>query len=98
MSSHHDDHHSAEQKPVAFTVPFILALVTLLAVVLFLSLCDPKPHHAGGAEHGHEAAATEASHHDASATEHHAAAKVETSDSMTVESTVPAAEATKEHH
>jgi hypothetical protein len=48
---HHDDHHSTEQKPVAFTVPFILAAVTILIVVLFLSLCDPKPH---GEHHGVE--------------------------------------------
>lgn len=73
MSSHHDEHHSEEKKPVSFTVPFILASVTLLAIVLFLSLCDPKPHHAGGHE-GHEA--TEASHDhadhkDAAAEDHH---------------------------
>ncbi len=43
---HHDNHHSTEQKPVSFTVPFILACATLLIVVLFLSLCDPK-HHGG---------------------------------------------------
>ncbi len=100
MSSHHDDHHSTEQKPVAFTVPFILAAVTLLAVVLFLSLCDPKPHHGGEAgEHGHEGAATEATHHEAAATEHHEeAAKMEKTDTMTVESTVPSAEPAKEHH
>ncbi|HQQ95391.1 MAG TPA: hypothetical protein PLQ93_12605, partial [Bacteroidia bacterium] len=27
------------------TVPFILASVTVLIILLFLSLCDPKPHH-----------------------------------------------------
>jgi hypothetical protein len=46
-SGHHDNHSSTEPKPVAFTVPFILAAVTILAVVMFLSLCDPKPHNAG---------------------------------------------------
>lgn len=99
MSSHHDEHHSEEKKPVSFTVPFILASVTLLAVVLFLSLCDPKPHHEGGHE-GHEAteaAHHEADHHEAVTEDHHEAAKVEASDSMTVESTVPAAEAPAEH-
>jgi hypothetical protein len=45
MSAHHDDHHSTEQKPVSFTVPFILAGVTLLILVSFLSLCDPKKGH-----------------------------------------------------
>ncbi len=46
MSDHHHDHsHSTEKKPVSFTVPFILASVFILAMVLFLSLCDPKPHH-----------------------------------------------------
>lgn len=44
---HHDDHHSAEPKPVSFTVPFILACVTLLILVSFLSLCDPKKGHHG---------------------------------------------------
>ncbi len=90
---HHHDHHSTEQKPVAFTVPLILGCVTLLAVVLFLSLCDPKPHHGEG--HGHEATETEAVHHDAAATEHHAAeaqAPVEKTDSMSVETDVPSAE------
>ncbi|MBL7933895.1 MAG: hypothetical protein JNL60_18470 [Bacteroidia bacterium] len=90
---HHHDHHSKEQKPVAFTVPLILGCVTLLAVVLFLSLCDPKPHHDG--EHEHGAAATEASHHEAAATtENHAveAKTAEKTDSMTVETQVPAAE------
>lgn len=51
MSDHHHDHsHSSEKKPVSFTVPFILASVTLLAIIMFLSLCDPKPHHGGGCE------------------------------------------------
>ncbi|MBX3165623.1 MAG: hypothetical protein KF900_14195 [Bacteroidetes bacterium] len=57
--SHHNEHHEAEQKQVAFSVPFILAAATLLVIVLFLSLCDPKAHH--GEAHGHEA--TEAAHH-----------------------------------
>ncbi len=52
MAGHsHDEHHFSEQKPVAFTVPFILAAVVILIVVLLLSLCDPKPH---GAHQGHE--------------------------------------------
>lgn len=98
MSSHHDDHHSTEQKPVSFTVPFFLAVAAILAVVLFLSLCDPKPHHSEAGEHGHGSAATEASHGTAGSEEHHAATKVEKTDSMTVETTVPTAEAGKEHH
>lgn len=100
MSSHHEENHSQEKKPVAFTVPFILAVVTLLAVVLFLSLCDPKPHHEGGhEEHATEATHHEAAaeHHEAAAVEHHEAATTETSDSMTVESTVPSAEAHEAH-
>lgn len=63
--SHHNEHHEAEQKPIAFSVPFILAAVTLLVIVLFLSLCDPKPHH-GTENHG-------AAHHEPAATEHHEA-------------------------
>jgi len=96
MSSghHHDDHHSTEQKPVSFTVPFYLAATVILAVVLFLSLCDPKPHHAGAEGHGYEAASTEAAHHEAE----HTAAPVEKKDSMSVETPVPAAEPAKEHH
>ena len=93
MSGHsHDDHHSNEPKPVAFTVPFILAAVTILAVVLFLSLCDPKPHHAEGTEH--EPVATEAA---ATADEHKAATEVNAvaEDSLAAESTVPNAGATQ---
>ena len=55
MSGHHDDHHSTEQKPVSFTVPFILACVTLVIVIAFLSLCNPQKHHDshnGGESHG----------------------------------------------
>ena len=98
MSSHHDDHHSTEQKPVSFTVPFFLAVAAILAVVLFLSLCDPKPHHSEAGGHGHESTATEASHSAAGTEEQHSAAKVEGTDSMTVETTVPTTEAGKEHH
>jgi hypothetical protein len=63
MSEHsHQDHHVSEKKPVSFTVPFILACATLLVIFLFLSLCNPKPHH------GHEAAG----HHNTEVgTEHH---------------------------
>lgn len=46
----HSEHSSSEKKPVAFTVPFILASVTVVVILLFLSLCDPKPHHAGKCE------------------------------------------------
>jgi hypothetical protein len=54
MAGHsHDDHNLTEQKPVSFTVPFILAAVTILIIVLFLSLCDPKAHHAGGHDANH---------------------------------------------
>jgi hypothetical protein len=94
MSGHsHDDHHSNEPKPVAFTVPFILAAVTILAVVLFLSLCDPKPHHAEGTEH--EAVATEAASH--ATDEHKAATEVNAVavDTLAAESTVPNAGATE---
>lgn len=99
MSGHsHDEHHSMEQKPVSFTVPFFLAAAVILAVVLFLSLCDPKPHHAGahGEEHGTEAhheASGEAGHEVAAPAHHEAAAKLtESSDTMPAETTVPAAE------
>ncbi len=52
MAGHHDSHHATEKKPVAFTVPFILAAVLVLIIGLFLSLCDPS--HAHGSEgHGH---------------------------------------------
>jgi hypothetical protein len=44
MSSHHDS-HPQEQKPVSFTVPLIMASVLLFIIIMFLSLCDPKPHH-----------------------------------------------------
>lgn len=51
MGNHHDDHQVTEKKPVAFTVPLILSAVTVLAIVLLVSLCDPKHGHATS-EHG----------------------------------------------
>ncbi len=47
MENNHHDNHNTEQKPVAFTVPLILASVTIFIIVMFLSLCNPK--------HGHHA-------------------------------------------
>lgn len=45
MSSHDShDNHSNEPKAISFTVPFILASVTLVLIFMFLSLCDPKKH------------------------------------------------------
>jgi hypothetical protein len=41
MSGHHDNNHSSEQKPVAFTTPFILACVTIVAILSLVSLGDP---------------------------------------------------------
>jgi hypothetical protein len=69
-SSHSDNQHSDEQKPIAFTVPLILASVLILIIVLFLSLCDPKKHghetehaeHTEAATHDVNAAGTEAEH------------------------------------
>ncbi|PBQ33513.1 hypothetical protein CNR22_17595 [Sphingobacteriaceae bacterium] len=99
MSGHsHDEHHSMEQKPVSFTVPFFLAAAFVLAVVLFLSLCDPKPHHAGAEGHGahgteaHHEATGEASPEVAAPAHHEAAAHTESTDSMPAETAVPAAE------
>ncbi len=45
MGNHHDEHQVTEKKPVAFTVPLILSAVTILAIVLLVSLCDPKHGH-----------------------------------------------------
>ena len=59
MAHSHDQF--TETKPVSFTVPFILAAVTLLVMGLFLSLCDPS-HDSHKAGAGHE----KAGHHDAS--------------------------------
>lgn len=42
MSSHHDTHHTEEKKPVSFSTPMILGIVTLLAIVLLVSTCDKK--------------------------------------------------------
>lgn len=99
MSGSQDTHHSTEQKPVAFTVPLILASVLVLIIVLFLSLCDPKPHHHGEGGHGdeHNAVGTEATHHHdaaAPADQHEAAAaSVEVKkDSANVETAAPEAE------
>lgn len=51
MAGHQEHHHPVQQKPVAFTVPLILAAVTVLVIFLFVSLCDPRPHTKG--EHYH---------------------------------------------
>lgn len=96
---HHDDHHSAEQKPVAFTVPFLLALTVIIAVVMFLSLCDPKPHHADMEGHGHGQVHGEASkpvNHEAAVTGHHEEPAAEAAkDSAAAE---PAADAAEPAH
>ncbi len=42
MSSPHNDSDLSETKPISFTVPFILASVFILIMILLLSLCDPK--------------------------------------------------------
>jgi hypothetical protein len=96
MAGHHDEHHSVENKPVSFTVPFILASVTIIITLLFLSLCDPKPHHEAHSGHEHEAhaGAVMQNHHEAEETKA-AAVTTESKDTMTVESAAPEAEA---HH
>jgi hypothetical protein len=103
MSSHDNhDNHSNEPKAVSFTVPFILASVTLVLIFLFLSLCDPKKH--GECEckeecckecmeacekgdHSMHPAAAGHDEHAADANEHH----VESKDTMAVERPVPTA-------
>jgi hypothetical protein len=45
MSAHHEEHSINGQKPVSFTVPLILATVTIFIIVLILSVCDPKTGH-----------------------------------------------------
>ncbi|MEI6021463.1 MAG: hypothetical protein WCR21_10070 [Bacteroidota bacterium] len=50
MSAHHEENHHQENKPVSFTVPFIMASALLLIIMLFLSLCDPKKAHHGDCE------------------------------------------------
>jgi hypothetical protein len=57
MSAPSHDHFT-ETKPVSFTVPFILAAVTLLVIGLFLSLCDPSSKH----HDKHDAAASHGQH------------------------------------
>lgn len=94
-SSHNDDQHSNEQKPVAFTVPLIMASALIFIIVMFLSLCDPKQHHAGEAGHDDQSAAMESTHHDAAASEEHAAThekNVVEKDTVSAETAVPSAE------
>ena len=73
MSAPSHDHFT-ETKPVSFTVPFILAAVTLLVMGLFLSLCDPShdnhhdSHKAGAAQGQHDMHATDKN---AKGQEHH---------------------------
>ena len=116
MANHHDhhDHHSDEKKPVSFTVPLIFGSVVVLAIVLLVSLGDPKH---GGCEckepcteecmkkceeGGHEK--TEA-HHDAAAAEAHAEVKDSTATDAhaaaptdSAAAAKPAAEHTEGHH
>jgi hypothetical protein len=115
MSSHDNhDNHSNEPKTVSFTVPFILASVTLVLIFLFLSLCDPKKH--GECEckedcskecmeacekgdHSLHPATAGHGENDTEAKE----GKVEAEDSMSVETTVPTVDDTThaahgEHH
>jgi hypothetical protein len=66
MSGHHDTHHVNENKPVAFTVPLILAIVTLVIIMLFLSLCDPSSAHHNTDAHEHGAASTSQQDHGSS--------------------------------
>lgn len=47
MSSHNEENHNSESKPISFTVPFLMACSLLIIIIMFLSLCDPK--------HGHQA-------------------------------------------
>ncbi len=49
MSAHHEDHHN-ENKPVSFTVPFLMACSLLIIIIMFLSLCDPSKGHHGDCE------------------------------------------------
>lgn len=105
MAGHtHDEHHSAEQKPVSFTVPFILASVTILIVVMFLSLCDPKAHHDD--HHGMENPAHakfEGQEHNPNAVEGKEEARGDhatttTKDTSHVESATPAEAHGEQHH
>lgn len=105
MSGHHDEHPLQGQKPVSFTVPFILAAVLILIIMLFLSLCDPNPHHGHDAAHEGHGAATEAAHHNNAAAEaHQEAAAVEAApakDSASATTMTMAAEPAQEaegHH
>lgn len=45
MSHHHHEEHGTEKKEVSFTVPLILAAVTIFVILLFVSLGDPKHGH-----------------------------------------------------
>jgi hypothetical protein len=48
MSGHSQDNHSTlEKKPVAFIVPLIFACVIAVAMLLVISIGDPKPNHEG---------------------------------------------------
>lgn len=49
MSAHHEEHHN-ENKPVSFTVPFLMACALIVIMLMFLSLCDPKKGHHGDCE------------------------------------------------
>lgn len=63
-SEHHD--HSTEKKPVSFIVPLIFGLVVTLAILLLVSLGDPKHgccEDGGHGKEGKECCKKEDAHH-----------------------------------
>ncbi len=96
MSNHHDNHHSDEKKPISFTVPFILASVTITIILMLVSIGDPCHCKESCEAEGHETHAVEGGHEATKATKASETA-VETQEAVTP---VDTASAKKEeaHH
>jgi hypothetical protein len=107
MSSNHNEHHSNENKPISFTVPFILAVVTLVTILMLVSIGDPSHDKCECAENcskecmeacekGDHSKHPEKEGHEEGVKEEKAEPKVETSEAATAVDTVT--KATEAHH
>lgn len=84
MSSHHDTHHTEEKKPVSFSTPMILGIVTLLVILLSVSTCDNK-HECCEGDCECETTEVHGSEHNAHATVNNAEQHATVSDEATTE-------------
>lgn len=106
MGSHHD-HPVTETKPVSFTTPLILALVTILLILLGVSTCDGGHHVTCECKEGCSEECMKkceegdhSGHHEGMKHEdhHEAAAVTPVEETHTTDSTAVAQDTTHAHH